>query len=124
MQGYVKPADAKGEWLTTDAGEVVSGSKFPRYSRESIEQSLAHFAQHLKRINEDGSAEYKIADAVAFGDFLSGRARVQAADVGIRLAPRDPAANEANSAGERVKQDAFLKAAKREDSTFELAALC
>jgi hypothetical protein len=44
----------------------------------------------LKRVNQDSSAEYKIADAVAFGDFLAGRARVQAADVGIRLEPRNP----------------------------------
>jgi len=29
-----------------------------------------------------------ITDAIAFGDFLSGRARIQAADVGIRLEPR------------------------------------
>jgi DNA-binding transcriptional regulator YhcF (GntR family) len=43
MQGYIKAAGAKGEWLTTEAGEVVSGSKFPRYGRESIEQSLASF---------------------------------------------------------------------------------
>ena len=52
-------------------------------------------------MNGDRSAEYKVADAVAFGDFLSGRARGQAADVGIRLSPRDPAAHDGNSAGER-----------------------
>jgi hypothetical protein len=63
-------------------------------------------------VNEDRSAEYKVADAVAFGDFLSGRARVQAADVGIRLAPRDPAAHDGNSAGERKKQETFLKQLK------------
>ena len=112
MQGYIKSAGAKGHWLTTEAGEVVSGSKFPRYSRESVEQSLGAFADHIKRVNEDQSAEYKVADAVAFGDFLSGRARVQAADVGIRLAPRNPAAQDAASAGEREKQETFLKQLK------------
>jgi hypothetical protein len=53
-------------------------------------------------------AEYKIAEAVAFGDFLSGRARVQAADVGIRLEPRDREGQE-NSASEHGRQGAFLK---------------
>jgi hypothetical protein len=100
MQGYVKATGSK-EWMTTPQGEIVSGSKFPKYSRESVERSLASFADHLKRVNQDSSAEYKIADAVAFGDFLSGRARVQAADIGIRLEPRNPAAHHPHWAGER-----------------------
>jgi hypothetical protein len=108
IQGYVKPCASKDEWMTTSAGEVVSGSRFPRYSRETVEQSLASFTDHLKRVNQDLSAEYKIADAVAFGDFLSGRARVQAADVGIRLEPRNREAHE-NSASEHGRQEAFLK---------------
>ncbi len=108
MQGYIKPTGSR-EWMTTPAGESVSGSKPPRYTRESVEQSLASFADHLKRVNEDSSADYKIAEAVAFGDFLSGRARVQAADVGIRLEPRNPAAHHPHWAGERVRQESFLK---------------
>jgi hypothetical protein len=109
MQGYIKPAESKAEWITTPAGEIVSGSKYPKYSRESVERSLDSFADHLKRVNQDSSAEYKIADAVAFGDFSSGRARVQAADVGIRLEPRNPAAHHPHWAGERERQEAFLK---------------
>jgi hypothetical protein len=108
MQGYVKPTGSR-EWMTTPAGESVSGSKSPRYSRATVEQSLASFADHLKRVNEDSLADYKIAEAVAFGDFLSGRARVQAADVGIRLEPRNPAAHHPHWAGERERQEAFLK---------------
>lgn len=102
MQGYVRLAESKNEWVTTPEGEIVSGSKFPKYSRETVERSLASFADHLKRVNQDSSAEYKIADAVAFGDFLSGRARVQAADVGIRLElePRNPSARHPDWAGE------------------------
>jgi hypothetical protein len=107
MQGYVKPNGS--EWITTPAGEVVSGSKFPRYSRETIERSLASFGDHLGRVNGDASADYKIADAVAFGDFLSGQNRVQAADVGIRLEPRNPAAHDLKSAPEHNSQEAFLK---------------
>ena len=109
MQGYIKPAESKDEWITTPAGEIVSGSKFPKYSRETVERSLASFADHLKRVNQDSSTEYKIADAIAFGGFLAGRARVQAADIGIRLEPRNPPAHHPHWAGERERQDAFLK---------------
>jgi hypothetical protein len=108
MQGYVKATGSK-EWMTTPQGEIVSGSKFPKYSRESVEWSLASFADHLKRVNQDSSAEYKIAGAVAFGDFLSGRARVQAADIGIRLEPRNPTAHHPHWASEHDRQEAFLK---------------
>jgi DNA-binding transcriptional regulator YhcF (GntR family) len=108
MQGYVK-SPGPNEYMTTPAGETVSGSKMPRYSRETVEQSLASFADHLKRVNQDSSAEYKIADAVTFGDFLSGRARVQSADVGIRLEPRNLTAHHPHWASEHDKQEAFLK---------------
>ena len=108
MQGYVK-ATGSAEWITTPAGEIVSGSKLPRYTRETVERSLESFADHLQRVNDNASAEFKIADAVAFGDFLSGRARVQAADVGIRLEPRNPAAHDLKSAAEQNRQEAFLK---------------
>jgi len=109
MQGSIKPAESKGEWITTPAGESVSGSKFPKYSRPRVERSLDSFADHLKRVNQDSSAEYKVVDAVAFGDFLSGRARVQAAEVGIRLEPRNLAAHHSHWAGERERQETFLK---------------
>lgn len=109
MLGYIRPAGSKGEWITTPAGEIVSGSKFPRYSRDTVERSLASFADHLKRVNQDSSADYKVGDAVAFGDFLSNRASVQAADVGIGLEPRNPAAHHPHWAGERERQEAFLK---------------
>jgi hypothetical protein len=108
MQGYVKLSGKKDEWITTPQGETVSVSKFPRYSRATLERSLDSFADHLKRVNEDSSASYKIADAVAFGDFLADRARVQAADIGIRMVPRD-AAVAPNSAGEQARQAAFLR---------------
>jgi hypothetical protein len=109
IQGYVKLTGSKDEWMTMPAGESVSGSKLPRYSPESLEQSLASFADHLKLVNQDPSAEYKVADAVAFGDFLSKRARVQAADVGIRLEPRNLTGHHPHRASEQNRQEAFLK---------------
>src|SRR5438445_13167978 len=51
-QGYVQPArGAKGQWMTTPAGETVSGAKAPRFSRDSVEQSLAE----LKRRNQQNN---------------------------------------------------------------------
>jgi|SRR5690242_12802368 DNA-binding transcriptional regulator YhcF (GntR family) len=108
MQGYVKPLGSKGEWITTPQGETVSNSKFPRYSRQAVERSLDSFADHLHRINQDSSAPYRVAEAVAFGDFLRDRARVQAADIGIRLVLRNGAEGDLNSAGEQRRQRAFL----------------
>ena len=90
-------------------GEIVSGSKFPKYSREIVEQSLASFADHLKRVNQDSSAEYKVADAVAFGDFLAGGARVQPPDVGIRLVPCNPTGHRPHFASEQSRQETFCK---------------
>ena len=111
MQGYVKPTGS--EWLTTPAGASVSGPETPRYSSETIERSLSSLADHLKLVNQDSSAEYKIADAVAFGDFLSKSVRVQAADVGIRLESRNPTAHHPHSASEHVRQQSFLKQLRR-----------
>jgi hypothetical protein len=40
MQGYVHHT-RHDEWITTPEGETISGSKFPRFSRAFVEQSLA-----------------------------------------------------------------------------------
>lgn len=87
MQGYVN--QFKGdEWMTTFAGETVSGSKPPRYTRERIEKALSELSARIEETNRDVSAPYKIKRAVAFGDFLSDRTRLQAAEVGISLEER------------------------------------
>lgn len=109
MQGYAKPAGSKNEWITTPEGEAVSGSKFPRYTRAAVERSLSAFADHLKRVNDDSHSPYKIVEAIAFGDFLTSRARVQAADIGIRLQPRNDAARERRSAQQETSEAGFLR---------------
>ena len=109
MQGYIKPSGSKGEWIATPQGEAVSDSRFPRYSRATLKRSLDSFADHLMRVYEDSSAPYRVARAVAFGDFLTDRARVQAADIGILLVPRNNRADDSHSAGEQARQAAFLK---------------
>jgi len=87
MQGYVK-REGKDEWLTTIAGESVSGSVAPRFQREAVERALDQLGERLRQFNADRNGGLIVTDAVAFGDSLSDRARVQAADVGIAVAPR------------------------------------
>jgi hypothetical protein len=107
MQGYIKP-HGRDEWLTTLAGETVSGAKTPRFTPESIEEALAALRSRIKLVNQDSKSPYKITDAAAFGDFLSGQARAQAADVGIQLIRRKSEGGE-HSKKEQVARLAFLK---------------
>ena len=105
IQGYIKPAEGiPNEWTTTLNGETVSGSKQPRFDRESVEASLALLKERIKSANTDTHAPYRVVRAVAFGDFLSARARVQAADVGIELAPRASHNQERETKSEFVKR--------------------
>jgi len=93
-QGYAQPASASGgaknQWLTTPAGETVSGAKPPRFTRERVEQALADLQSRIQQNNKAPNSPFRVNSAVAFGDFLlPDRARVQAADVGISLARRE-----------------------------------
>jgi hypothetical protein len=104
LQGYVQQKSDSQGWLTTASGEIVSGSTLPRLSRESVAQAVATLADRIAAINRDPKAEFKIIKAVAFGDFLSDRPKVQAADVGIELCRRNPA-----GAHDQTTEPAFLK---------------
>ncbi len=107
MQGYIKPHEGD-QWITTLAGETVSGAKSPRYTPESIEEALTALRNRIKLVNQDPKSLFKITGAVAFGDFLSNQARVQAADVGIRLVRKQSGFAE-HSKKEQVAQQQFLK---------------
>ncbi len=89
LQGYIEAAGATGKWRITEEGGLVSGAKTPRFTRQSVEKALDDLRDRIKAVNEDPNADYKITDAVAFGDLLSNAARVQAAEVGIRLTPKN-----------------------------------
>src|SRR6267143_4140270 len=58
-QGYVQPARQKGsahsagQWITTPAGETVSGAKPPRFTRASVDQALAALKNRIKQSNKD-----------------------------------------------------------------------
>jgi hypothetical protein len=106
MQAYIQQKDDADEYLTTAAGEAVSGSKLPRMKRESVEAALATIKERIAAINRDVRANFSIRKAVAFGDFLSERPQVQAADVGVMLTRRTPLSGHKNNDEE---EEAFLK---------------
>jgi hypothetical protein len=98
-QGYVQPQSTKGQWITTPAGETVSGAKPPRFTPESVQQALAALKDRIRDNNKNRQSPFRVADAVAFGDFLlPDRARVQSADVGIRLSRREDSQRKNTSA--------------------------
>jgi hypothetical protein len=100
MQGYVQEKADSDQWMTTTAGETVSGSKAPHFKRETVEEALSTLRDRLSSINRDKRSEFQIRRSVAFGDFLSGRPLVQAADVGVMLGWR-PASASDNNAGRK-----------------------
>jgi len=115
-QGYVQPARQKGsariadQWITTPAGETVSGAKPPRFTRERVEQALAALKDRIKQSNKNQQAPFRITDAVAFGDFLlPDRARVQSADIAIRLIRRGASSGEPRSASDAQAERNFLR---------------
>lgn len=109
MQGYVKAAQDAREWFTTPAGQTVSGSKLPRYTPERVATALAGLKERIATARKDFKSAFKISAAVAFGDFLSDRPRVQAPDVGIELVKRKSDAGARTSATEAKARLAFLK---------------
>src|SRR6266478_3256508 len=109
-QGYVQPRGTKGQWITTPAGEAVSGAKAPRFTPESVQQALAALKDRIRDNNKNRQAPFRITDAVAFGDFLlPDRARVQSADVGIRLVRRGASPSELRSASDAQAERKFLR---------------
>ena len=72
-----------------------------------MQDAIAGLRDRIKAANEDTNVAYRITDAVAFGDFLSDAARVQAAEVGIRLAPKSD--GPVSPAKARAAENVFLK---------------
>ena len=106
IQGYIKPAEGKNEWMTSVDGDAVSGAASPRFSVKTVKQALEDLRGRIAAVNKDAKAEFRVGSAVAFGDFLADRAQVQAADVGIELARRNArGAKRISKADERI----FLK---------------
>jgi hypothetical protein len=80
-----------------------------------VANALSGLSERIKDTNKDANAVYKITDAVAFGDFLTDRPRVQSPGVGIRLVLRHPDPQQSGSARQRAAALAFLKTASRKE---------
>jgi hypothetical protein len=121
MQGYVREAGPKSEWMTTMAGANVSGSSAPHFLRESVERALASLADRMKQFNKSSDSTFEIKNAVGFGDFLRHGTRVQAADVGILLNRRSSknTAMDGHTGGHTSKQ-ALLKSLRNSSSLLHL----
>lgn len=109
LQGYIEPLARSQKWRTTDQGRTVSDAKTPRLTSEAVEQALSALSERIRTNNDHPSSTYTISEAVAFGDFLSDQPRVQAADVGIRLTPRNTDSENSATAVEHKAEEAFLK---------------
>jgi DNA-binding MarR family transcriptional regulator len=120
MQGYVKPTQGGKDWLTTSAGETVSASKLPHFTRERIDAALAALKQRIAAARKDFKSPFEISAAVAFGDFLSDRPRVQAPDVGIEFARRKSDHTARGSATENKERLAFLKQLRGKNTPLNL----
>ena len=119
MQGYIHPYH--DEWVTTTAGEDVSGGRAPRFSPATVEEELSALRERIKAANKDPKSRYKVTEAVAFGDFLENKPRVQAADVGIRLEPRKAKRSELPKE-KRAAERAFLKQLRGKTMTLNVRA--
>lgn len=106
LQGYAEPVGASGKWRTTDAGALVSGVKPARCTRASIDRALETLAQRIHVVNHDPNSPFIVDEAVAFGDILSDKARLQPANVGIRLTRRkeEPAIAAAKHVGSFLRE--------------------
>jgi hypothetical protein len=120
LQGYAAPGGGSGEWLTTQNGNIVSGSKEPRFAREMVLQAISELSGRMQAVNKDLHAPYRVQTGVAYGDFLSGRERVQAADVGIQLAPRTSMKSNKISARGNAAQRAFLRVLRNKNARLAL----
>jgi hypothetical protein len=118
MQGYIQPGDQATEWITSPAGEEISGSKMPHYRRESVNRVLVEFTARIKAAAEDSKAPFKVAQAVAFGDFLSKHSRVQAPDVGVEVVHRNERNNSVAPTSAEIRS--FLKQLKGKSSALNV----
>lgn len=75
---------------------------------KAVQDAIAGLRDRIKAANDDADAPYRIIEAVAFGDFLTDAARIQAAEVGIRLTSKSDTPP-TSSAKQRAAGLAFLK---------------
>lgn len=68
-QGYAQRTHQPGEWMTTPAGESVSGAKPPRFTRDTVEQAVIALQDRIQEANKNAKGPYKITHAVGVRRF-------------------------------------------------------
>ena len=121
MLGYAEPVPGKkGAWRNTQAGNIVSGGKPARFNRESVLEALNELRRRAEQMNADPASAYRVTDLIAFGDFLSDRAKVQAADVGVGLRPKQPDQADPATAVEHKRKEHVLADLKTKSPMLQL----
>ncbi len=85
--GYIRSAPA-GRWATTEQADVVSGAKPPRLTRSSVEKAISALLDRVRARNAAHPSGMNVARVIVFGDYLSDRDRLQAAEIGVEFAHR------------------------------------
>jgi hypothetical protein len=84
--GYIEPAPSGGWWVATEQANAVSGAKQPRFVRTAVEKAIAGMLDRVREWNAADRSGTKVARVVVFGDYLSDRERLQAAEIGVEFA--------------------------------------
>jgi hypothetical protein len=89
MLGYAEPVPGKKDICrNTQSGNTVSGAKPPRFNRGRVLEALEELRTRAERMNADPASPFRVTELIAFGDFLDEHPKVQAADVGVGLSPK------------------------------------
>jgi hypothetical protein len=84
--GYIEPAATVGRWVATEQANAVSGAKQPRLVRAAVEKAIAGLLDRVREWNAAHRSGIKVVRVVVFGDYLSDRDRLQAAEIGVEFA--------------------------------------
>jgi hypothetical protein len=103
--GYIEPAATGGRWIATEQADAVSGAKQPRFVRLAIEKAIAGLLDRVREWNAAHRSGTKVARVVLFGDYLSDRDRLQAAEIGVEFVQgREEGAAEKDAERQAIKE--------------------
>ncbi len=102
--GYINAASG-GRWVTTEQADVVSGAKPPRFTRSSVEKAISALLDRVRAWNAAHRSGINVARVIVFGDYLSDRDRLQAAEIGVEFAHGgEPGAEEHETEQQAIKE--------------------
>lgn len=120
MAGYAQPSGSGGRWVVTEQADAVSGAKDPCFTRAAVDNAIAGLLERVRAVNADPDAGHKVGRLVVFGDYLSGRDRLQAADIGVEL---ESSREVREGAVEHAAEERILKALKARSAALNVRLL-